>query len=94
MIIFVDCLFVVRSGVQGMGKPMLPMVSGILEMVLRIVVISYLIGKIGFKATAYAEVSAWFGALLVNTYAFFVSLPRPAGNTGGFTLFLSPTPNR
>lgn len=76
MIIFVDCLFVVRSGVQGMGKPMLPMMSGILEMILRIVVISFFIGRIGFRATAYAEISAWIGALSVNAYAFLVSLPR------------------
>lgn len=71
MIIFVDILFVVRSGVQGMGKPMLPMISGILEMILRIAVISYFIGRIGFRATAYAEISAWIGALLVNAYAFY-----------------------
>ncbi len=74
MIIFVDMLFVVRSGVQGMGKPMLPMVSGILEMILRIIVISYFIGRIGFRATAYAEISAWIGALSINTYAFYKSL--------------------
>ena len=74
MIIFVDMLFVVRSGVQGMGKPMLPMVSGILEMILRIIVISYFIGRMGFRATAYAEISAWIGALSINTYAFYKSL--------------------
>ncbi|MCR5356420.1 MAG: MATE family efflux transporter [Lachnospiraceae bacterium] len=74
MLIFVDLLFVVRSGVQGMGKPMLPMVSGILEMILRIAVISYFIGRIGFKATAYAEISAWIGALSINAYAFYAAL--------------------
>ena len=74
MIIFVDVLFVVRSGVQGMGKPMLPMISGILEMILRIAVISFFIGRIGFRAAAYAEISAWVGALIINVYAFYVSL--------------------
>lgn len=77
MIIFVDILFVVRSGVQGMGKPMLPMISGILEMILRIAVISYFIGRIGFRATAYAEISAWIGALLVNAYAFYAVIVPP-----------------
>ena len=77
MIIFVDILFVVRSGVQGMGKPMLPMISGILEMILRIAVISYFIGRIGFRATAYAEISAWIGALLVNAYAFYAVIVSP-----------------
>ena len=69
MLIFVDSLFVVRNCVQGMGKPMLPMASGILEMVLRIFVISFFMGRLGFKATAYAEISAWVGALAVNAYA-------------------------
>jgi putative efflux protein, MATE family len=69
-IIAVDCLFVIRSGVQGMGKPLLPMWSGVLEMILRILVISLFIKHIGFKAAAFAEVSAWTGALLVNIYAF------------------------
>lgn len=70
MLICVDCLFVIRSCVQGMGKPMLPMVSGILEMFLRIAVISFFIGRIGYPATAYAEIAAWIGALAVNAYAF------------------------
>ncbi len=71
MMIFVDVLFVVRNCVQGMGKPMLPMVSGILEMILRIFVISFLMSRLGFKATAYAEISAWVGALAVNGYALY-----------------------
>ncbi|MCR5824286.1 MAG: MATE family efflux transporter [Lachnospiraceae bacterium] len=74
MLFIVDILFVVRSCVQGMAKPMLPMVSGILEMILRMVVISYFIGKIGFRATAYAEISAWIGALIVNAAALYLAL--------------------
>ena len=52
MLFAVDLLFVFRSCVQGMGAPMLPMVSGILEMVLRIAVIFAFIGSLGFTATA------------------------------------------
>jgi len=74
MLIFVDVLFVMRGAVQGMGKPMLPMASGVLEMVLRTFVISYFIGRIGFKAAAYAEISAWIGALSVNSYAFYLAM--------------------
>lgn len=73
-IIFVDALFVIRNAVQGMGRPMLPMISGIVEMVLRIVIISLLIGRFGFKAAAYAEVGAWVGALIINVYALFIAL--------------------
>ncbi len=74
MLIIVDYLFVIRSGVQGMGKPLLPMISGILEMVLRVFVISNYIGTIGFPATAYAEISAWIGAFTVNAFAFMIVL--------------------
>ena len=80
MLIFVDSLFVVRNCVQGMGKPMLPMVSGVLEMVLRIFVISFFMGRIGFKSTAYAEISAWVGAFIVNAAALHMYLsPLLAG---------------
>lgn len=70
MIFTVDFLFVFRSGCQGMGKPMLPMLSGILEMVLRISIIATLISRIGFDATVYAEIAAWSGALALNIAAF------------------------
>lgn len=69
-IIAVDCLFVIRSGVQGMGHPVEPMWSGVLEMVVRIAIISIFMGTIGFRAAALAEVGAWVGALIVNVAAF------------------------
>ena len=82
-IIAVDCLFVVRNAVQGMGDPVLPMWSGVIEMVLRIGAISLLIGTIGFKAAAIAEVCAWTGALAVNVFGFCrILLPNlKAGRT-------------
>lgn len=76
MIFAVDLLFVFRNCVQGMGFPMVPMISGILEMVLRITVIVLLIGGLGFRATALAEVSAWTGALLMNMTAYFVYIRK------------------
>ena len=59
-----------------MGKPFIPMCSGILEMVLRIAVIMMYIDQMGFRATAYAEVVAWIGALLLNMIAFYYLLHR------------------
>ncbi len=72
----VDFLFVYRSGVQGMGKPFIPMCSGIIEMVLRIAVIMLYIDQTGFRATAYAEVVAWLGALVLNLTAFYYLLHK------------------
>lgn len=70
MIFTVDFLFVFRSSCQGMGHPVIPMVSGIAEMVMRIVVIVGFVSRFGFRATAYAEIAAWSVALLINVLAF------------------------
>ncbi len=72
----VDYLFVFRSGVQGMGFPLVPMCSGIAEMVMRIVVIVCFIGSLGFRATAFASAAAWIAALIMNGCAFMVYLRR------------------
>lgn len=76
MIFAVDFLFIFRSGCQGMGKPMIPMISGILEMALRIFVIAVFTGLVGFSATAYAEIAAWIGALTVNAIAFIYYIKK------------------
>lgn len=70
MLFAVDFLFVFRNGVQGMGFPTVPMLSGIFEMVMRVAVIVSLTGTFGFRTTAFAEVAAWLGALLINMTAF------------------------
>ena len=76
-IIAVDCLFVVRNGVQAMGHPLPPMWSGVLEMVMRIAVITLFMDRFGFIAAAFAEVCAWTGALTVNLIAFCkILLPK------------------
>ncbi|MDE7294701.1 MAG: MATE family efflux transporter [Oscillospiraceae bacterium] len=69
-LIILNMLFIFRSAVQGMGKPIIPMFSGFLEMALRIAVILLCIPKIGFSAAAYAEIVAWTGALVLNFAAY------------------------
>ena len=43
---------------------------------LRIATIVLLVNVIGFKATAYAEVAAWLGALSMNFVAFEYNLRK------------------
>ena len=76
MIWAVDALFVFRSALQGIGNPMVPMASGILEMLLRIGIILIFSGSLGFIATAFAEIGAWTGALLLNVIAFHIRLRK------------------
>ena len=74
----VNFLFVFRNAVQGLGYPMIPMCSGILEMVLRLPVIVLLLPMLGFRAVALAEVAAWIGSLSLNaaTYAMIMHQKR------------------
>ena len=76
MMFFINLLFVYRSGVQGLGKPLIPMLSGIMEMVMRISVIYFGLGHFGFVTTAYADIAAWIGALAMNFIAYYVFIHR------------------
>lgn len=75
-LILVNLLFVYRNSVQGMGYPLIPMLSGVTEMVLRIPAIILLLPEIGFKATAYAESAAWIGALALNWIAYRIFIRK------------------
>lgn len=70
MFFVLNFLFIFRSAVQGMGKPLIPMCSGILEMLLRVLIIVLFLPRISFQATACAEVAAWAGALSLNIAAY------------------------
>lgn len=81
MFFMLNFLFIFRGVVQGMGKPFIPMCSGILEMVLRILIIVLFLPRIGFQATAYAEIAAWMGALMLNLAAYKVLIFRATALT-------------
>lgn len=84
MIFAVDFLFVFRSACQGMGKPIIPMFSGVLEMILRVFVIAVFTKTVGFSATAYAEIAAWIGALFINLIAFFYYIKQKTNTPGNW----------
>ena len=71
-LILLNLLFVYRNVVQGMGHPLIPMLSGFAEMIFRIPAIIILLPNMGFKATAYAEIIAWVGALSLNAIAYII----------------------
>lgn len=89
MIFAVDYLFIFRSTVQGMGKPIIPMISGIAEMIIRIAVVFMLIENVGFMATAYAQIAAWVGALIMNfsAYVFYIRKVTVKSEHRKFALF-------
>lgn len=70
-IIGVNCLFIFRNAVQGMGCPSVPMISGIIEMAMRLAAIYFLLPRYDFMAVAFADAAAWAGALAINMTAYF-----------------------
>lgn len=66
-------LFVYRSTLQGMGKTVVPMISGGVELGMRVICVIATVRIIGFSGIAVAEVMAWVGAeLMLMLYYYHV----------------------
>lgn len=63
-------LFVYRYSVQGLGNTFIPMLSGGLEVIMRLI-FGFLVGRNGFKGIAISEVSAWIGAFLMLMVTYY-----------------------
>ena len=69
-------LYVSRSAVQGMGNTVLPMVSGIAELIMRTGGVLILPALMGENGIFVAEVLAWLGADLILVPSFFYMLKK------------------
>ena len=67
-------LFVYRNACQGMGKTLVPMLSGILEVMMRVGMAKLLVPHLAFCGVAIAEVSARVAAfaMLMITYWIYI----------------------
>lgn len=61
-----------RSALQGMGRTIVPMLSGGLELILRISLVLTLPLIFGFRGVMAAEISAWTGAALMIIINYYV----------------------
>lgn len=69
-------LYVYRSALQGMGDTVMPMVSGLVEGVMRVSVAWILTSLIGSTGIYYAEPAAWIGAAILLAASYFVRIAR------------------
>lgn len=69
-------LHVTRSALQGLGNTLLPMLSGVLEFVMRVFVALVLPRFVGENGIFYAEVLAWLGADVVLCVSYFALVRR------------------
>ena len=72
-------LHVVRSTVQGMGNTFLPMLSGVVEFIMRTGVALLLPLALGEIGIFFAEPAAWLGADFVLVISYFVMVRRLPG---------------
>ena len=69
-------LHVVRSTIQGMGNTMLPMLSGIVEFIMRTgaaLLLPLVLGEVGIF---FAETAAWLGADIVLVVSYFITAKK------------------
>ena len=69
-------LHVTRSAIQGMGNTLLPMISGIVEFIMRtatVLLLPLFVGEIGIFI---AEIAAWLGADVVLIISYFMVVKK------------------
>lgn len=69
-------LHVTRSTIQGLGNTVLPMISGIVELIMRTFTALFLPLLIGSQGIFYAEVAAWTGADIVLFLSYIYCMKK------------------
>ena len=75
-------LFVLRGALQGLGRTLVPTLSGILELVMRVGAAIVLGGAFGYAGIVWSNPLAWIGSVLLLVPAYVAchrALGRPAG---------------
>lgn len=71
-LIFLQCIFIFRNVLQSVGNQVIPVISGILELLARYFVIDLFIDRLGYTAVVFSEPSAWVFAALINIIFYFI----------------------
>lgn len=75
-------LHIYRSALQGMGDTFLPMISGFVELAMRVSVALLLPRLIGENGVFLCEGAAWLGAIAVLIPAYYVRIARETRKVG------------
>ncbi len=73
---FLSLIFVFRQALQGMGFPILPLISGLIELFMRAFAALYLAGIYGYLGICYASPIAWIGGATVVVIGYMVIIRR------------------
>lgn len=79
--ILLGLLYVYRSALQGIGNAILPMLSGFLELLLRIIATIVLPPIFGFVGVSLADVVAWIGAVTLLVIGYYWQINKYSRQT-------------
>lgn len=67
-------LYVYRSALQGMGDTLMPMVSGLVELIMRVGIALTLPALLGPDGIFIAEIAAWIGAAILLSITYYIRI--------------------
>lgn len=67
-------LFIYRNAIQGLGNGMIPMISGAVELSMRLIVAVAFSATLGFTAICWASPIAWIGAAILLIISFYICM--------------------
>ena len=73
---FLGQIFIFRNSLQGMGQAVIPMISSMVELSLRIFAAVYLAAKFGYIGLCYASPIAWIGGAIVVSLGYYYNIRR------------------
>ena len=71
---FLGMIFIFKNTLQSMGKPNYPVVSSVVELVIRAFIAIYLTKKIGYEGIFYASPLAWVGGAVVVFIGYYINM--------------------
>ena len=74
--IFLGPLFVMRCSLQGMGRKIIPVVSSITEMLIKVLSVIFLVPALGYKGVALTEPISWVVMAIILWIAYFTHMPQ------------------
>lgn len=69
-LVILYCLHIYRSALQGMGNTIIPLISGFVELTMRLLTAVFLPRFVGEYGIYFAEVAAWTGAAVLLVIAY------------------------
>lgn len=73
---FLFVIFVYRNALQGIGNAVIPLASGLLELVIRTVAALTLPSVLGYLGVVLVDAASWIGACLLLGISYYVIVPK------------------